>query len=182
MPKINQSHEETYYDSQTGEVTKQITNQTYSFGEEPSFIKLYLNDLLYLADLPTRHTKILYELLKRSSYATPTEGMTVTVNSSIKKRIAEAVGIKSVGSIDNAITELVQGKILFRIDRGLYSFNPYLFGKGDWQNISRMRLTIDYDVIKGKTFSAVCAFEKQKNKTPSNDIEGQLSFGADTVA
>lgn len=34
----------------------------------------------------------------------------------------------------------------------MYRFNPYLFGKGDWQDISRLRLDINYDEIRGRTF------------------------------
>jgi hypothetical protein len=28
--------------------------------------------------------------------------------------------------------------------------NPFYFAKGEWKNIEKMRLTIDYDLVKGK--------------------------------
>ena len=162
MPKVNQSIIETVVDCETGEVSKKISNQTINYGDEPTFIKLYLQDVLYLSNLPTRHSQLLYELLKRSSYATPEEGMMVYVNSELKRRIAKELGITNLGSLDNALSDLVKGKIIYRVGRGTYTFNPYLFGKGDWQNISRMRLEINYEDIRGKTFSSVCEFAKKK--------------------
>lgn len=47
---------------------------------------------------------------------------------------------------------------MFRADIGVYTLNPYLFGKGDWQDISRLRLEINYDDIKGKTFKTICRY------------------------
>lgn len=41
----------------------------------------------------------------------------------------------------------------------MYRFNPYIFGKGDWQDISRLRLEINYDEIMGRTFKANIEYE-----------------------
>lgn len=54
------------------------------FYAEPSYIKLYLQDILYLSDIPNKHTQVLYELLKRSTYAGDKDGMQVIVNSYVK--------------------------------------------------------------------------------------------------
>lgn len=137
---------------------------------EPTFIKLYLDDVLYLSDMPTKHSAILYELLKRSTYAGSKDGMQVIINASLKRRIQKSLGLKNIGSISNAITDLVKGKILYRVDVGMYNFNPYLFGKGDWQDISRLRLEVNYDDIKGKTFKTVCIYkEEDETHEPDSD-------------
>lgn len=162
MPILKQSVE-TEVLNDKGEIVSKRANRTLSWGSEPAFIKLYLQDVLYLADMPTKHSAILYELLKRSSYAGDKDGMQVIVNASLKRRIQEALGLKNVGSISNAITELVKGKVLYRADVGMYNFNPYLFGKGDWQDIAKLRLEIDYDDIKGKTFKTVCEYKEGSN-------------------
>lgn len=159
MPKIKQSIETSVLNDQ-GEMISKRANKTLSWGSEPAYIKLYLQDVLYLSDMPTKHSAVLYELLKRASYAGDKEGMQVIINASLKRRIAEALGLKNIGSISNAITDFVKSKILYRADVGMYNFNPYLFGKGDWQDISRLRLEINYDDIKGKTFKTVCEFKK----------------------
>lgn len=50
----------------------------------------------------------------------------------------------------------------------MYNFNPYLFGKGDWQDIGRLRLEINYDDIKGKTFKTVCEYKRDLIKTETS--------------
>lgn len=161
MPKIKQSVE-TMVMNEKGEMVSKRANQTLSWGSEPAYIKLYLQDVLYLSDMPTKHSAILYELLKRASYAGDKDGMQVIINASLKRRIKETLGFKNMSSVNNAITDFVKGKILYRVDVGMYNFNPYLFGKGDWQDISRLRLEINYDEIKGKTFKSVCEYKEDE--------------------
>lgn len=160
MPKIKQSVE-TMVMNEKGEMVSKRANQTLSWGSEPAYIKLYLQDVLYLSDMPTKHSAILYELLKRASYAGDKDGMQVIINASLKRRIKETLGFKNMSSVNNAITDFVKGKILYRVDVGMYNFNLYLFGKGDWQDIERLRLEINYDEIKGKTFRAVCGYREE---------------------
>lgn len=160
MPTIKQSVE-TSVMNEKGEFVSKRANKTLSWGSEPAYIKLYLQDVLYLSDMPTKHSAILYELLKRASYAGDKDGMQVIINASLKRRIKETLGFKNISSVNNAITDFVKGKILYRADVGMYNFNPYLFGKGDWQDVSRLRLEISYDDIKGKTFKTVCEYKDE---------------------
>lgn len=181
MPKLNQSVETSVL-NENGEIVSKRANKTLSWGAEPSYIKLYLQDVLYLSDMPKHHEKILFELLKRACYAGEKEGMEICLNASLKKRIAKDLGIQNIRSINNALSDLVKGNILFRVDTGLYTLNPYLFGKGDWQDIARLRLEINYDDIKGRTFKAVCDHKEppkgkaEKNDSEDEQLEGQMSF------
>lgn len=170
MPKIKQSVE-TMVMNEKGKMVSKRANQTLSWGSEPAYIKLYLQDVLYLSDMPTKHSAILYELLKRASYAGDKDGMQVIINASLKRRIKETLGFKNMSSVNNAITDFVKGKILYRVDVGMYNFNPYLFGKGDWQDISRLRLEINYDDIKGKTFKTVCEYKENENGQLEMDLQ-----------
>ena len=179
MPKIKQSVETSVL-NEHGEIVSKRANQTLSWGAEPSYIKLYLQDILYLSDMPKHHEKILFELLKRATYAGEKDGMQIALNASVKKRIATELGIQNIRSINNALSDLVKGKVLYRVDTGLYNLNPYLFGKGDWQDISRLRLEINYDEIKGRTFKTVC--EYQEAPAQSNVIAGQLMFNINVNA
>lgn len=117
-----------------------------------------------MSDLPKHHEKILFELLKRATYAGEKYGMEITLNASIKKRIADTLEIKNIRTINNVLTDLVKGQILIRADIGVYTLNPYLFGKGDWQDISRLRLEVSYDAIKGRTFSTACNYKQDKGE------------------
>lgn len=170
MPNIKQSVETLVMNDQ-GEMVSKKANKVLSWGAEPSYIKLYLQDILYLSDMPTKHSAILYELLKRSSYAGDKDGMQVIVNASLKRRIKETLGFKNMSSINNAITDFVKGKILYRVDVGMYNFNPFLFGKGDWQDISRLRLEVNYDDIKGKTFKTVCEYQQEEENIEDQQQE-----------
>lgn len=163
MPKVRQSIESIVV-KENGDVISQTIKKKVSWESEPPYIKLYLQDVLYFQDMPKSHENILFELLKRATYAGEKDGMQVGLSSGIKKIIAKNLGLKSVHSIDNSLYELVKGKVIFRVDTGVYNLNPVFFGKGDWQDVARLRLEINYDEIKGKTFKAVCSYkEDEKN-------------------
>lgn len=163
MPRINQSIETTVVD-ENGAVKQYRSNQVKVWGDEPAYVKLYLKDLMYLADMPKQYADLTMALLKRVSYAGDTDGLCVTLVSRTKKTICEELGWKNVSSLDNALQKLLKGKILFRVDRGIFRMNPNLFGRGDWQDISRLRMEIGYD-ISGKSFSTVCEYaEKEAEK------------------
>lgn len=153
MPKIRQSVEETVQDA-TGKIVERRRNQTLSWGEEPPYVKLYLRDLMYMSDMPRHYTDLVYALLKRVSYAGDDDGMCVTLVPRIKKAICSELGWAQTSSLDNALQKLLKGKIIYRVDRGVFRLSPYLFGKGEWQDISRIRMQITYS-LEGKTFASV---------------------------
>lgn len=150
---LRQQTEVTGYNSETGEVTTKSTTTVSKVPSQPEFIKLYLRDILYLSDLQTNQSGLLFQLLMRMNYTNE-----IVLNSHVKKEIAKQLNI-STGTIDNNLSKFVEGKILERIGRGVYTANPYLFGKGDWAEIfqnreSKISLSIDYDV-NGRTFQSV---------------------------
>lgn len=152
MPKINQSIEQIITDA-SGNVISKSENRVTNWGNEPSYIKLYVEDILYLQDLPKQYTGVIMALLKRLSFAGEELGMCVVLQTRIKQAICEELGYQKVTSLNNALNKLVMGGILYRVDRGIYRFNPYLFGKGDWQDVAKLRLEINYDKIHGRTYA-----------------------------
>jgi hypothetical protein len=101
-------------------------------------VKLYLKDLAHLRELPAWVSGVLYELLQRMDYNNE-----IILNSTIKKRIADELSLV-LGTIDNALVKFVQRDILFRQDKGVYLANPYLFGKGLWEDIEEIRMKVTY--------------------------------------
>ena len=177
MPKIRQSVE-TSVMNEHGEMISKRANRVLSWGEEPSYIKLYLQDIMYLSDMPKQYVAVTEALLKRVSYAGDADGLCITLVPHIKQRICEDLGWANTRSLDNALMKLVEGKILYRVARSVYQFNPYLFGKGDWQDISRLRLNIQYDDIKGRTFQTNISYAEEENgqmKMEFNDDEREAS-------
>lgn len=139
----------TTVNHETGEITQSSVTKRYR-GDEPSYIKLYLEDISYLYGLPTTTSDLLQELLKYVTYGTNE----VMLNSTAKKRIVSATGM-SIRTVDNRLQELVKSKVLDRVAPGTFTLNPYLFGKGDWKSILELRnknlhMKITYDKDTGK--------------------------------
>lgn len=171
MPKIHQSTELTEFDGTTGEITKQTTSNVISWGAEPDYVKLYLQDVLYLSDMPTQYTAALMSLLRRTSYAGDEYGMCVVLVPAIKDQICKELGFQKRQSLDNVLNKLVKGEILFRVERGMYRLNPYLFGRGTWSDIAKIRMEVTYIPGEGRTFQATVdkayADAKAKRNTPA---------------
>lgn len=149
-----------------GEIIYNHEKSTLSWGAEPRYIKLYLDDILYLSDIPSRFSAVLFELLKYATYAN--EGMEIFINASMKKRIMKNLGYQSLSPINNALSQLARGKVLLHPDTGYYVLNPIFFGKGDWQDISKLRgeLHVYYDEFRGRTFSGML---KQLSEEKTDD-------------
>lgn len=145
---IQKIHETNFVSQQTGEILEKQTDTTYIVPAEPEFVKVYLQDIIYLHDMPTSYHAVLYELLKIMDY----ENM-ISVTLGWKKRTAIKLNL-NVGTISNILSKLKQSNILERTDVGDYRANPNLFAKGKWIDIYKLRLTVEYD-IKGKSFSLV---------------------------
>lgn len=167
MPKINQSIETLIIDK-NGEYVSKRANRTLSWGDEPPYVKMYLDSLLYLKDLPKGYNVILNALLKRMSYAGDSDGQVIVVNKAVKERISKEVGV-SISRIENVMGDLTKGDLLYRIDRGMYRVNPNFFGKGDWQDIARLRLEITFDA-NGKTIMGEIEKKSKKNEVDPNQI------------
>lgn len=138
MARVTRSDIKTVID-ENGVIKRKEEDRTIDWGKEPNYIKVYLDTILYLKDLPKGLNGILTAFLKRMSY-----GNQLVLNAALKRQIAKEVGL-SMSSINNAITKFVKGEILIREDTGLYRVNPHLFGKGDWSDIAKIRLEVVFD-------------------------------------
>jgi len=123
-------------DLSSGEVIKTYTESV--IGKEPDFIKLYLDDIAMLNNVPKRANGVLYELLAMMDYKNR-----IVLNSAIKQEIAEDLKI-AVKTIDNTLNLLLKEGILIRRGTGLFIGNPNLFGKGEWKDIRSLRMSITY--------------------------------------
>jgi len=125
-------------DLNTGEVATVEHTNVVKLPTEPAYVKLYLDDIQKLYDLP--NNTILYELLRRMNF----DGE-VVLNSSEKKKIAAKLDIK-VQTIDNYLFKLKAADVFTSIETGTYLPNPSLFGRGDWLKILDRRKK--YESIK----------------------------------
>ncbi|HHD2824524.1 replication/maintenance protein RepL [Clostridium perfringens] len=134
-------------DVSTGEVLQEQSQlKTQTKGAEPPFIKLYIDDLMLINDLPTSSSNILWELVKTMSY-----DQEIVLNASRKKRICANLNIQ-MQTLNNALTKFVKKEILFRTEPGIFVPNPYLFAKGSWNDVKELRMIVNY-TPKGKSIS-----------------------------
>lgn len=155
---------ETFKES--GEVLKSETIKTFTVKTEPDFIKVYLNTIMFLTDIPQGVGAVLKCILQNSSWADNNQQMVIITNP-IRAMIAKKLG-KSKQYVADSITNLVKGKILYRIGSsrsGCYQVNPHLFGKGRWEDIKKLQLHIDFEA-EGTTF-----WTEVQNSKKVKDIE-----------
>lgn len=170
MPKISQSIEETIKDEK-GNIKSKSTNKVLTWEGEPPYVKMYLDTVLYLKDLPKGYNPVLMAILKRLPWANQSQD--IAINSGVKRIMAKELGC-SVSRIDHAITDFVKGELLYRVETGVYQVNPYIFGRGDWVDIAKLRLEVTFD-SKGKTIMGTVEKKTIKSKD-TDDIEGQTDI------
>lgn len=161
MAKVTNTISRTVVD-EDGQITYQEEEKVINWGTEPNYIKVYLDTILYLKDLPKGLNSILYAFLKRMSY-----GNQLVINAALKRQIAKELEL-SLSSINNAISKFVKGELLIREDTGLYKVNPHLFGKGDWKDIAKIRLEVTFD-MQGKTIMS--EIERKEGNEKKHKIE-----------
>lgn len=137
-------YKSTTVDHETGEIKESTTVRAIK-GEEPSYIKLYLQDISYLYGLPATAGDLMHELLQYVTYGT----QQIILNASVKEKICKVTGIAKQ-TLNNRLQDLVNKGIIARDGRGVFVLNPYLFGKGDWKSVRELRsknihLKIVYD-------------------------------------
>lgn len=138
---------------ETGEI--KVVARDSILPKEPDFVKLYLEDVARLNNVPSWADSILYQLLRLMNYRNE-----IVLNATVKKRIGDELEV-SMKTINNALGLLVKKQILFRDGVGVYVGNPMLFGKGEWKDIRELRLQVQYS-SKGRSISTEIDKEKSK--------------------
>jgi hypothetical protein len=154
--KVYNQVTESYFDNETGQITSQSDIKMSYVESEPNFIKMYVDDILKLKNVPAASNEVLRVLLSQMKY-----GNIVVLIKPIKEIISDITGLK-INTINKSVQNLCDAGILIRRNRGVYIVDPNLFAKGKWQDIKKLRLTIDY--------------EKDGTKTINSDIAKQLKL------
>ena len=134
------------------------------YKQEPPYVKLYLEDILYMADMPKSLSGLTYALAKRATFADKDDRLVIYLNTFLKQQICTECGYEVMQSLNNAINKLCKGNIIKRLGAGTYQLNPYLFGRGEWKDIDKIRMTWDYDAIKGRSFSTAFTYKNENGE------------------
>ncbi len=140
--KVRHVREHTEIDQNTGEIKKYESTTVSVADTEPPYVKLYIEDISKLYDLPASGKDLIYALIRIMDY----RGY-ISLNKAYKDIICKEIGIQDK-TFRNTISKLIKKEVLKLIGKGLYEMNPNLFAKGTWQEIQKrrnnFRLIIDY--------------------------------------
>ena len=166
-------------DAETGEVkSSNEVRRTFSVSKEPAFVKMYLDDLGMLHGLSRSNISVLHSLLKHMNFADDDIPQAVLVNSFLKKQILmENPNLNHTQTVTNSISELKKAGILEELGRGAYRFNPFLFGRGEWKDIERLReikVTLVYDET-GKSMSVDSKIETESESNETTATESTVN-------
>lgn len=151
---------ETRVITEDGEVISKLESTDMVVEKEPDYIKLYLQDLTYLKELPKSFGSVLFSIAKRMNYENE-----VILIKAIKDEIAKENNM-TPKSLDNAIARLKKESILINKARGIYIINPYYLAKGYWKDIKKLRMEIEY-TPNGKTIKVL----NENNQTNLKSIK-----------
>lgn len=166
-------------DPTTGSAQAIYDERTFRVGAEEDYVKIYFGGIHYLSDIPSDCWHFLTYLLQFVHFAEDPDSislrysMTVTIDNTLRKQIAKAMDYKEKNSINNLITELVDGGILKRISCSLYRVNPFIFGRGKFQNILRVRALREFEYDPDATFRSV--YQKNREERKSKRKTGKQS-------
>lgn len=144
-------------DKETGEVILEESKiHSFMIDKEPDYVKVYLEDISRLKDIPAGMNKVLFELMKSISY----NGV-IMAYKPVKELMCNNMGI-SMNYLNKCIDEFYKKGILIRYARGVYLADPNLFAKGSWKDIKNLRLVIEYSKDGTKTLKSNVSEEMKK--------------------
>lgn len=135
--------------SEVGEIIETEKEQIINFQKTDDFIMTFTKDLGYLKNLSKGEIVLFFGLLQIVN-----NNNEIILNAGIKKRLSENFDIK-LESINVLLSQLVKKNMILKTDEmGVYLLNVFLFGKGKWTDIKKMRMMIEWDFkSKKKTVS-----------------------------
>lgn len=139
MKRITYQSSKSIIDSETGQIIEDVTIKQQIVNNEPAYVKMYINDIVRLNNLPGASGKVLNVLVKNMSYAN-----IVVLIKAIKDMILQETGLP-INTINKSITQLTEVGILIRKERSVYIVDPTLFAKGKWEDIKKLQLIINYE-------------------------------------
>jgi hypothetical protein len=137
-------------DPSTGEVTAKSTQQVTKKPRTPDFIQMYTKGMVGLFDVNVSkdQMRVLFSILHK--YVLPADNR-IMMNKEIKDEISLELNITS-NTINHALGALHKEQVLLKKGRGSYFLNPFIFGKGKFDDIAKLRYEVkhEYDFEKGE--------------------------------
>lgn len=152
-------------DEKSGEVVDYLSTVPSKRRAKERYVKMFYPNPMLGSVLPHASRTLLFALASKMPYSDT--GAVLHVSPSVKKQIAQEFGI-SIASIDKGLPYLIKNGYLYRLTRGEYMVNPYLFGKGPAAAIQARREEWDTLIAGGnKNVSAGQETASEEENTPA---------------
>ena len=148
--KIYQTETKTIIDHQTGEIIQTEHNQKGFVEKEPDYVKLYLQDMARLNNLPPSASSLMTLIIRSMRY-----NNLYFAFKPLKEMFCEELKMP-MNTLNKQIDNLRKANILLPIPnkRGCYLVDPNLFARGSWNDIKQLRLIIDYNIDGSRNLSS----------------------------
>jgi len=129
-----------------GEFVDQTTTSVKIQSKEPDYIKLYLDCLCAFKGLNKALSPVLIAFCHFMTWAdSKHKSQIIFMNAYIKEQVCEMTGLK-IDRINKALKDIVNADVFTKIEgkRGVYNVNPWIIGKGDWNDIKELRANFNF--------------------------------------
>lgn len=151
----------TVLDSQSGEVIEETESiKTQMLEKEPNYIKLYTDDVGRLFDLPGSTSDVLAAIASHMAYKTNI----IVLYGPIKKVLMAELNMNA-NTFNKAVDTLYKAGMLIRISRACYMVDPQLYGSGSWNDVKKVRLSIEYNSDGTKSVKTTLVKQMEDQKT-----------------
>ncbi len=154
--KLTQEIQQELVDNTTGEVITKLTQKTYTASNEPNYIKLYIDDLMRLKDLPKSTNGFFMAILKTMDYENK-----VYITKHVRQQIIKNMGIGE-STLRRLLDNCIKKGLMTKIDSNTFFLNPNIFGRGTWQNVKEIRMLVSYS-SKGRLLLNYEEYDKRKS-------------------
>lgn len=137
---------ETIIDHLSGEIIKTNHLSTKRSSKEPDYIKLYLDCICTFRGLNKALSPVLIAFCHFMTWAdNKHKEQMIFMNSYVKEKVCEMTGLK-IDRINKVLKEIVDAEIFVKVEgkRGVYKVNPFIIGKGEWNDIKELRANFDF--------------------------------------
>lgn len=117
----------TVVDNETGEAVGQLSRLPSKSEDIDNYLRVFYKNPLFKAKLRYPVRAVLFCIASRMPYSNA--GYAVNISRSLKEEMGKELDM-SIPTVDRCISTLLGRGYLYRVGRGEYLINPYLFGKG----------------------------------------------------
>jgi hypothetical protein len=153
-------HTKDFVDYKTGEMISQ--EKTFiRKNDEPSYIKLYCNDIAALKGISPMNSKVLFAIAMSTDYNNEVRAALTDRQRIADSLNAEGEGKTTAESVRVSIHQLCKAGFMTKKATGLYVLSPFFFTRTDWLGT----------VMKRKEFQMLIRYSEEQGRTISVSIE-----------